>query len=204
MGTRGVWGFHKNGKDKLTYNHFDSYPEGLGEVMVNFIDNVPALGLSRFCDDIILVDEESTPSKKSQEFYKKHGVANLNVGNRSTEDWYCLLRELQGEPEKLYSLWDETKHKVHIVDNNSFIRDSLFCEYGYIVNLDNNTLEFYVGFQKKPQEGNRYQAITDGKEEEDFYYPCKLAKSFPLDEIRKSDVAKVVEEMQEIAAKEEA
>jgi len=31
MGTRGAYGFRKNGIDKVTYNHFDSYPEQLGE-----------------------------------------------------------------------------------------------------------------------------------------------------------------------------
>ena len=30
MGTRGLYGFRKNGVDKTTYNHFDSYPDGLG------------------------------------------------------------------------------------------------------------------------------------------------------------------------------
>lgn len=30
MGTRGTWGFVADGDEKLTYNHFDSYPDGLG------------------------------------------------------------------------------------------------------------------------------------------------------------------------------
>ena len=38
----------------------------------------------------------------------------------------------------------------------SFIRNSLYCQYAYIVNLDEGVLECYVGFQKKPQKENRY------------------------------------------------
>lgn len=36
MGTRGAYGFYKDGQNKLTYNHFDSYPEGLGNTVVDF------------------------------------------------------------------------------------------------------------------------------------------------------------------------
>lgn len=31
MSTRGIYGFRKNGEDKLTYNHYDSYFSYLGE-----------------------------------------------------------------------------------------------------------------------------------------------------------------------------
>lgn len=37
MGTRGIYGFRFSGTDKLTYSHFDSYPEGLGSEVVEFI-----------------------------------------------------------------------------------------------------------------------------------------------------------------------
>ena len=37
MGTKGTYGFFKNGESKLTYNQFDSYPEGLGTNIVEFI-----------------------------------------------------------------------------------------------------------------------------------------------------------------------
>lgn len=30
MSTRGAYGFRIDGQDKITYNHFDSYPDSLG------------------------------------------------------------------------------------------------------------------------------------------------------------------------------
>lgn len=36
MGTRGLYGIRKDGVDKVTYNHFDSYPEYLGKNMLKF------------------------------------------------------------------------------------------------------------------------------------------------------------------------
>lgn len=82
-----------------------------------------------------------------------------------------------------------------MVDANGFIKDSLFCEYGYVINLDKNVLEFWVGFQHKPQEGNRYgtESIYDDKE----YYPCKLLLELPFGELldyEAEDVVKLMEE----------
>jgi hypothetical protein len=36
-------------------------------------------------------------------------------------------------------------------DDKSFILDGLFCEYAYIHNIENDTLEIYRGFFKNPQ-----------------------------------------------------
>jgi hypothetical protein len=40
MSTRGALGFKINGTYHATYNHFDSYPEGLGREVVRFIRSV--------------------------------------------------------------------------------------------------------------------------------------------------------------------
>lgn len=40
MGTRGIYGFRKNKKDKTSYNHYDSYPSCLGEQMFDYIKNI--------------------------------------------------------------------------------------------------------------------------------------------------------------------
>jgi hypothetical protein len=37
MGTRGILGFITKGVRKGTYNHFDSYPSGLGDAIIRFI-----------------------------------------------------------------------------------------------------------------------------------------------------------------------
>ena len=37
MGTRGIFGFRKNGKDMLAYNQYDSYPECGGKNVLNAI-----------------------------------------------------------------------------------------------------------------------------------------------------------------------
>ena len=63
---------------------------------------------------------------------------------------------------------------------NEFIDDSLFCEWGYIANLDTHALEIYRGLQtEKPPEHLRYQ---DGPNRSG-YYPCKMACNYNLNSL---------------------
>ena len=39
MSTRGLYGIRKNGVDKCTYNHSDSYPSWLGRKVLEFCAN---------------------------------------------------------------------------------------------------------------------------------------------------------------------
>ena len=188
MGTRGLYGVRKNGVDKCTYNHFDSYPSGLGNDVVKFCANNTVENLNKFFDNIILVLENSIPTEIQIKECQKAGYVDLSVSTQSNEDWYCLLRNLQGN-FKEYQKCIDSNSKIYMTDGIDFIQDSLFCEYAYIINLDDEVLEFYEGFQKEPQVGNRY-----GTKEDRGYYPCKLALTIPLDEI--DDVDRIVKKME--------
>ena len=37
-------------------------------------------------------------------------------------------------------------------DATEFLKDSLFCEYAYVINLDKKQLDLFVGFQREKQE----------------------------------------------------
>ena len=171
MGTRGLYGFRKNGVDKLTYNHWDSYPDCLGHDVVEFCKSTSIKEMNEIFDRIVLVEEDGTPTKKQivecMEFYDE------GVGTGRVDDWYCLLRESQGD---LNAYKNGLKY---MIDNGEFIKDSLFCEYAYIINLDTNCLEFWVGFQKEPREGNRYGMETH--DNMDKYYPCNMYSYYALD-----------------------
>lgn len=171
MGTRGIYGFYKYGIDKITYNHFDSYPEGLGEDIVKFIHNTSILEMNEIFNKIILVNDNTIPT--AEQIFECTEYYDNNVSSRTITDWYCLLRKAQGNLETYKS------GLKYMIDNKDFIKDSLFCEWGYIINLDKNILEIYKGFQKTPNK-NRY--FYDGRER-DGYYNCKLIKTFPLNNI---------------------
>jgi len=169
MGTRGTCGFRKNGVDKLMYVHFDSYPGGLGAQVVKFLKQTSVAEMSTIFDKIEMVDKDTKPTAQQIEACEEW--TDPSVSEQSTDDWYCLLRNAQGE------LGAFKKGLRYMLEANDFIKDSLLCENGYIVNLDDEVLEFWEGFQENPQEGNRYGTEKDGD-----YYPCRLVKTYPLED----------------------
>ena len=186
MGTHGCYGFRKNGMDKLTYNHYDSDPGWLGRQIVKFCKETSIAEMNEIFNNLVLVDEDGHPTPEQiaecKQFY------NADVSTRSIRDWYCLLHASQGEP-------DAYKNGLkYMIDNHDFIKDSLFCEYAYIINLDTNQLEFYIGFQKTPDVYNRYGVEHD----DDGYYPCKLMAIYPLDsdEYSADDIVKDMSEIE--------
>ena len=190
MSIRGLYGFRKNGIDKCTYNHFDSYPEVLGKRITDFYKNNSIAQLSHFFDDIVLVQEESKPRPEQIEVCKKLGYADINVSSKDGEDWYYLLRNLQGNFPEIQKIIN-AEMKIYMIDDINFIKNSLFCDYAYIINLDTRKLEFYVGHQRKLQKGNRYGEETD----RNGYYPCRLVKRFPLEKLSNEATDDNVQEM---------
>lgn len=190
MSTRGLYGFRKNGIDKASYNHYDSYPEGLGKIIVEFLSTTSSEELNEMFEKIILVDQYDEPSETEQAEIKR-----MNIYNGEYKDWYSILHNYQGNPELLRETINEYG-KAYMTDDISFIKDSLFCEYAYIINLDDSTLEFWNGFQRTPTE-NRYGNNTD----DDRYYTCKLLMSIPLQHIteKRINADAIVEMMNELA-----
>ena len=191
MGTRGSLGFICEEKEYLNYNQFDSYPDGLGQEVLKFITNINSQnGWSKFKENgknLIQLEGKRVTDPEIMERYKKY--ADLGVSEQTLEDPYCLFRKIQNS-------WMNEIYKgelQHFYFNNKFIYDSLFCEYAYIINLDTMKLEFYDGFQDKPQIGNRYGAEPN----EDGYYPCRLVCVFDLQSIINSDDVKLIIEKME-------
>lgn len=170
MTTRGLWGFRIGGVDKTTYNHSDSYPTSLGKNIVYFVQKHHSQELKEIAERIVLVHNDDQPTRDQIAEVTEY----IDVHEPVT-DWYNLLRGIQGEPDYY------AQGLRYMIDDHGFIRDSLFCEYGYIINLDDSVLEFWRGFQNKPQPGNRYRKIRGYD-----WYPCRLAKSFPLEDIPKN------------------
>lgn len=174
MGTRGAYGFRIDGQDKVTYNHFDSYPEWLGVRVVEFVRCTPREEMERIARDLVLVREADVPTPEQVE--ECRAWTDLTVSSRSTTEWYCLLRKAQG------NLQAYREGLRYMTDNRDFLGDSLFCEWAYIINLDEGVLEVYRGFQKGRDRNprNRYRNLPKS---EDGYYPVAMVAEFPLDAI---------------------
>lgn len=146
MSTRGYMGIQKKGEMKGQYNHFDSYLEGLGKEIIKTINKIPKVNriavLNEVFKNIILVNEDDKPTQEQIDYCKEKGLVDLNVATQDINDWYCLARKTQGD------LNFYINGGVYMVNGNDFLDDDLFCEYGYVINLDDNTLDFYQNGRK--------------------------------------------------------
>lgn len=191
MGTRGSFGFRVNGEDKLMYNHSDSYPSGLGLDVLAFLKAVDVSTLSSKAAKLKAVDNDiARPTAAQKAKCRKAGTVDLAVSQRSEDDWYCLLRNAQGDLGKLLKVG-------FFEEGNAFVLDSIFCEWAYIINLDTGKLEVYEGFNEgirlpdgkwKPKFPNgRYANNMSDSENprrikagEEPYFGIHLVAEFPL------------------------
>lgn len=98
MGTNGSIIYRIDGEGKEQYVHNDSYPESLGVRVLKWLrkswDDPETYNAVRALQPIRMNNPDPTAAEQK----KLAKYADLGVSNRSLSDWYCLLRECQGEP----------------------------------------------------------------------------------------------------------
>lgn len=113
MPTTGSFGICFKGKCYLVYNHWDSYPSGLG---------------------MAIVDEIKKSVEDKSIFGWTSKVEELRIITTNREDdptkFYCLLRFHLGSLKKMFSI-------------GQFTNASPVGKYAYIVNLDTFILDCY-------------------------------------------------------------
>jgi hypothetical protein len=175
MGTRGAYGFYIDGQTFVTYNHYDSYPSALGESVVKFLrENKINDALRNKVRNLRGVQEDDVPSDSDILKCKNLEDNSVGEGKGGKPYWYQLLRNGQGD---LSCMLEAGAY----IDNKNFLSDSLFCEWAFVVNLDDNVLEVYKGFQEKAHTKGRYSDWPiDGKSD---YFPVALVKEIPFNDL---------------------
>lgn len=179
MGTRGFIGFVINEQEKIAYNHWDSYPSGLGaEVLAWLREKVEKHPASLRSEAAALRMVSSDDPVTDEDIAHLKQFHNDTVSTGSEREWYALLRETQGDPEAML--------KAGVAEDASgFPLDSLFCEWGYLIDLDAETFEVYTGFQKATHDEGRFAGRFEREERrgDDQYYPVRLVASWPLSDL---------------------
>lgn len=102
-----------------------------------------------------------------------------NASRYYLDKWYNLLRETQGS----LNCYKENKIN-HMIDNQNFLKSEV-CNYGYIINLDTNKLEFW---------SNDIHLKADI-----FYYKrkykCLLTLEFNLNTINHNNIDSILSNM---------
>jgi hypothetical protein len=176
MGTRGFVGFVVDGEIKIAYNHNDSYPSGVGSDVLSWLhevtEDVDAVREKARALRVVGQDDEPT----DEDIARLTKFTNASVGARNDRpEWYQLLRETQGDLGAMLEAGV-------IEDASKFPADSLFAEWGYIVDFDENRFEVYRGFQTSPHTKGRFADMEPypynvGSD----YYPVALVASWALD-----------------------
>lgn len=184
MGTRGFITFVADKQEKTAYNHWDSYPEGKGVQILAWLRKAaehPA-ALREAAKRLRVVSPQSMPTTEDIGQLMRFADTSVSTGNLG--EWYVLLRHTQGDPGAMLDAGV-------IEDASEFPLDSLFAEYGYVIDLDGDGLfEVYRGFQKEPHDKGRfarrtsyldYQCASENKRMmTGLYYPVALAARWPL------------------------
>lgn len=180
IGTRGLIGVIVDGVAKTSYNHFDSYPEALGVSTVVPLRLYAEGGgswqdLSDLSRAVRMIDERG-PAPTDVDKEKLAEFLDTRVAGGSADDWYCLTRNLQGKLLQMLSVG-------YMVDAEDFALDSLFCEWGYVIDFDKGAFQVYKGFQHAPHNEGFWGGREASQRATGDYYPIRLVKEWPLIEL---------------------
>ena len=169
MGTRGAIVLVANGEQKAIYNHWDSYPSGLGVEMLNFTRKNKRRSKA-FPAEVAALKPVPSTEPTADDFVKYAEFHDPGVD--TGKSWYSLLRHTQGDiPATLKAGLFEP--------SDSFLADSLFCEWAYVIDCDNKVFEVYEGFQSEPHTMGRFASMPSSG----GYCPVKLVAAFPFAEL---------------------
>lgn len=174
MSTRGAWGFRKDGKLKITYNHCDSYPTWLGVRIAEFVKYTGTEDMIQIFDRIQMVNDDIAQPSREQilECARQLDIDETELTSGKIS-WYWLLRGTQGSP-KAY-----VDGLTYMIDSESFLEDGLFCEWAYIIDLDEDVVEILRG---------EWRNLTGGQ--------CtKVEDVLSFDEIRAMRISEIAEYM---------
>jgi hypothetical protein len=171
------------GREIYQYIQFDSYPSGWPSELLEYVRKRMATDPAQFIDQIrnvrVLGDDLSDVTEEEQAVLQKY--ADTAVSTHSLEEAYVLVRQCQGD--------------LHLVLESGFMLhapewplDSLFCEYGYLIDADKMTFEAYRGFQHAPHGKGRFAGRKPAAESwpaqrTDSYYPIALKGEWPLTDL---------------------
>lgn len=179
MGTRNLTVVYVDGNPVIAqYGQWDGYPMGQGKEALEFCRKHlrTKAGREKFREKLSLCrwDRPGEVDSALQEIGVTNGMMNMD----QVRKFDCLFPHMSRDiGAGILRRVAVATSEVVLQDNTSFSLDSLFCEFAYVVDLTQKTLEAYVGFQNTPHVGERFSSpIPNGG----GYYPVKLAGSWDL------------------------
>lgn len=175
MGTRNLIAVQLGGEYKIAqYGQWDGYPSGQGKDILNFLESA----------DIVKFKEKVAKctflSKEDMEEIDKW-IDDNNAQYSWQKKWPHLSRDAGAD---ILGMVYEAENGLALKNSISFGRDSLFCEYAYVIDLDAGQLEVFTGFVKDPKHASRrFSEVPECSDKSDGYCPVKLAAVYSLSDL---------------------
>lgn len=174
MGTRHLICVALNGEMKVAnYGQWDGNPTGQGETVAQFIGKYMVLDdFKKAVSECVFISGSEVDKRLDECGFVDGSAPMLGVECKRFQSRYPELDRDTGA-EILRLIQDHGKRRL--VDSSNFGKESLFCEWAYVLDLDKEVLEVYKGFQKTaPPKGSRFG--TRRKKGNEFYPVAMVAK----------------------------
>ena len=166
MGTRHLIAVMYNNEYRIAqYGQWDGYISGQGADILKFLQTVD---LDKFKQKL-----------QNVSFLTDEDIENINstYPNGKWKNVFPYLSRDMGS-EILNYVYNLQEDQIKLQNKIEFSKDSLFCEYAYVIDLDNNSFEIYKGFNKTPIDED--QRFYWNNYQDNGYYPVKLHTKFNL------------------------
>ena len=186
MGTRHLtMVIHKEKLKVAQYGQWDGYPSGQGATVLEFLKKVNLDNFKKKLENTRFINEED--EKEIQNFMESIGAPNGWMGSEQSSMYHKKYPHLSRDNgAEILDMIMESEENVLLRDSSDFASDSLFCEWAYLIDLDNNVLECYMGFNQTPlEEGQRFKdfSLCNYNGMDQHYYPIRCIKKYPLDKL---------------------
>ena len=178
MGTRHLICAVSDNKYRIAqYGQWDGYPEGQGGSILEFLKSPMVEQLKsnlKHCS--WLTDDEYEKLWESFGVNKNQDYVDHDIYKDFCSKYPHLSRDTGAG---ILNIVANTTGEIKLQNSLDFSKDSLFCEWAYVIDFDKNTFEVYKGFNETPlDESDRF--YTAEQEDDNGMYPVKLIKSFDL------------------------
>ena len=180
MGTRNLTVVVSDGEYKIAqYGQWDGYPSGNGVKVLSFLADMDVERFKEMLNLVRFATEED--GKEVESFYQSIGVEddwmNVHQAAKFKQRYPLLSRDVGADIlSEVYTLTEPT----FLINNVDFVKDSLFCEWAYLIDLDKGKLEVYTGCSTEPPFGGRFVDGPSKSVDGTTYYPVNMLKEYDL------------------------
>jgi hypothetical protein len=184
MGTRNLTMVIQDQQTRIAqYGQWDGFPDGQGITILAFLQDKSNIEkLKQIIPKLHFETEQDIKDKK--EFAKSLGSTNgcLDYKQAALYDMQYPLENPNLGAGVLNKLLEYNNlSEIVLVNSEDFARESLFCQWAYVIDLDKNTLEVYKGLNRlEVSKEERFYNLNDPKNN---YRPIKLVQSFSIDKL---------------------